>query len=1036
MRPVTLIIEGLRSFRAPVAIDFTGRDHIAVVGDTGAGKSSILEAITYALYGKTSFSAQANQELMNDTSTKLRVVLCFRVFGEDWEVARTLRRDGRGAVKPSGAQLRRLGADGETAERIEKVAPVNERITRLVGLDCDAFLRTVVLPQGRFARLLVEDRPSKRSKILRQVWRTDELEEMKILAEGAHGDVLRLKDRLEAEYAASKYPEDPAVYLEQLNGAAEKARRQAAVASATEKNAVVARDTLRAAEKAHRTASAVTARLRPAAIEREAERLAPIREIVRRIDEEDASLRQREAGIKDMLSRIRFDDGPTPTEVTEALTRLNDIGVLARKAVEAADRLRKIAKTALEKHTEAKRAADIEARAAEKVKRHAEDRHALAETVKSAQAHRSSVERQHGECEARKDLLADARERLAARHKETIETSARLDDARAEERRYARTAAEAEERLSSARRSASAATAAHDLLPGDECPVCFRDLPTDWTPPADSGLRKAEKAAETSLRAADKAGKRVAGLKAQLQRDKRELRETEKSAAAASTAFEAAMKALRKETHIDPDAPLPPLDSLLRPLNAAFKQASDAIARHDRERAALTAELTRRAKEAAQAKEAATGADTLAGNVKRAAISAVEQVNDTIQMIPLPYRPTLELPADPAQLRTVDTATVSGRIVAARERQDILEYRERERKRLRGELDQAGKDRADLARRRTAEADQPLRDIVAALNDHRDTLMSAIQDLDLDTGRPGAVSGANARELKSRIEELRATTADVLHAADEGEKKAAASADVACATLAEIARCLGGDLDAEDADAVSSAAGEAAEKARFSARRAADSAEAFAAVIADVQSLRAILADATDLELALGDLHAALKPGAFLKWLTLRRSRDLLVHASRMLGEMTGGKYAFADPGDTVEWRVLDCDSGQPRSPASLSGGEQFIASLALALGMVEMMARSGGRLESLFLDEGFGSLDRNNLDAAVEALGTVAAGGRMVGVISHVRAVAEQIDHVLAVTRGTAGSRAAWLSNEQRRHLSQSDANWEVSAAMEGLLE
>ena len=152
---------------------------------------------------------------------------------------------------------------------------------------------------------------------------------------------------------------------------------------------------------------------------------------------------------------------------------------------------------------------------------------------------------------------------------------------------------------------------------------------------------------------------------------------------------------------------------------------------------------------------------------------------------------------------------------------------------------------------------------------------------------------------------------------------------------------------------------------------------------------------------------------------------------------MSGGKYAFVDPGDTEEqWRVLDADSGQDRSPASLSGGEQFIASLSLALGMVEMMARSGGRLESLFLDEGFGSLDRNNLDAAVQALGTVAAGGRMVGVISHVRAVAEQIEHVLAVTRSAAGSKAEWLTSRQRQRLSESDTGLEAASALAGLLE
>ena len=199
--------------------------------------------------------------------------------------------------------------------------------------------------------------------------------------------------------------------------------------------------------------------------------------------------------------------------------------------------------------------------------------------------------------------------------------------------------------------------------------------------------------------------------------------------------------------------------------------------------------------------------------------------------------------------------------------------------------------------------------------------------------------------------------------------------------------------------------------------------------MAAVQQLHAVRAKTEEKERALSALSAALKPGAFLKWLTLRRSRSLLSHASVMLKQMSGGRYAFADPEEADSpWRVLDNDTGQARSPASLSGGEQFIASLALALGMVEMMARSGGRLESLFLDEGFGSLDRNNLDAAVEALAMVAARGRMVGVISHVRAVAEQFESVLAVTREESGSRAVWLSNQQRQNM--------ATDALSGLLD
>ena len=148
---------------------------------------------------------------------------------------------------------------------------------------------------------------------------------------------------------------------------------------------------------------------------------------------------------------------------------------------------------------------------------------------------------------------------------------------------------------------------------------------------------------------------------------------------------------------------------------------------------------------------------------------------------------------------------------------------------------------------------------------------------------------------------------------------------------------------------------------------------------------------------------------------------------------MSNGRYSFVDPQETDEqWRILDNESNQPRSPASLSGGEQFLASLSLALGMVEMMERTGGHLESLFLDEGFGSLDPRFLDRAIEALKS-AAERRMVAVISHIPAVAEQIDHVLAVNREATGSRAVWLSAHERQHLAASDAE---ASALSGSLE
>ena len=175
MRPLTLTIEGLRSFRSPVKISFEGRDHLAIIGDTGAGKSSILEAMTYALFGRTTFTGHANQEIVNDLADHMRVTLRFAVAGRTFEVTRTLRRAGDRTVGAAKASLTEFGPDGTEIYKIEQVRQVDGRIQEVLGLDAKAFLRTVVLPQGQFAQLLVGDDPTVRATILRQVWRTDEL---------------------------------------------------------------------------------------------------------------------------------------------------------------------------------------------------------------------------------------------------------------------------------------------------------------------------------------------------------------------------------------------------------------------------------------------------------------------------------------------------------------------------------------------------------------------------------------------------------------------------------------------------------------------------------------------------------------------------------------------------------------------------------------------------------------------------------------------------------------------------------------------
>ncbi len=1049
MRPIHLTIEGLRSFRGPVVIDFTGRDHVAIIGDTGAGKSSILEAMTYALYGHTTFTARANQELMNDTSTRLRVVLRFRVSGDTWEVARTLRRSGgrAGEVGQVRAQLRRLGADGAPQEQVEQVRRVNERIAGLLGLDSDAFLRTVVLPQGRFARLLVEDDPRDRSRILRQVWRTDELEAAGELAAGARQEARELQVRL--EQAAAAHPEDPAAHLQGLRAAGDAARQRAESASATEREAAAARDEVRAAREAVRIAEAVAERLRATGFEQAGARLPPIRERARAIDTERAALDRRLADIERQRARIPDDDdGPGAAQVAASLATLDGIKTGARQAEDAATDIRRRAEAAERQHVDARRQSEAAARADEETARHGAHRRPLAEAVEAARERRRTVGRLFEDCGARDAERREAHRRLDAARREGEELAKRVEAAQAAALSTAAALTAAETHLADTRRADAAAAAAGELHPGDECPVCARDLPPDWRAPEAADLHDAERAVESRRTAADDARHRVVDLRARRQGAEHNAAAAAERTGAAEHGFASALGALGDAVGTTLEGPPADPASLLGPFDARCEEAAAVLAEHDEEHRRRQEESRRRSSAAAAALAEAAGADRLAAAARSAGAEAAARLRDARAAVVDAFRPDLDLPADLAELQRIDTTSVVACIRAAHERERVLARRAQERERLAAALRTVNDERSALADRRAVEVDKPTAALVYALQEHRFVLLQALEDLQMPQRAPSALPPEDADRLESHIDALRALTVDLAQTADARTHDAAARAEAARSTLAAIRERLGGDsavpgpesaggLDEDDPAGVVDRARAVADEARFEARRAGKAAADFAAILDDVRGLRALLEEVRGRELALGDLADALKPGGFLKWLTLRRSRNLLVHASRMLGEMTGGRYAFVDPGDAEEqWRVLDNESNQPRSPASLSGGEQFVASLALALGMVEMMARSGGRLESIFLDEGFGSLDRNNLDAAVQVLGTVAAGGRMVGVISHVRAVAEQVEHVLAVTRGAAGSQAEWLDDRQRRRFSESDTGLEAAAAMTGLLE
>ncbi|MEY9866650.1 exonuclease SbcC [Peribacillus sp. B2I2] len=146
---------------------------------------------------------------------------------------------------------------------------------------------------------------------------------------------------------------------------------------------------------------------------------------------------------------------------------------------------------------------------------------------------------------------------------------------------------------------------------------------------------------------------------------------------------------------------------------------------------------------------------------------------------------------------------------------------------------------------------------------------------------------------------------------------------------------------------------------------------------------------------------------------------DILKEANSRLLKMTSGRYQLLRKLDPtrrniqsgLELSVYDQYTGQERHVKTLSGGESFKASLALALGLADVVQQNAGgiSLETMFIDEGFGTLDPESLDHAIEALMDIQSTGRLVGIISHVPELKERIDAQLQVISTQKGSRTSF---------------------------
>ncbi len=279
---------------------------------------------------------------------------------------------------------------------------------------------------------------------------------------------------------------------------------------------------------------------------------------------------------------------------------------------------------------------------------------------------------------------------------------------------------------------------------------------------------------------------------------------------------------------------------------------------------------------------------------------------------------------------------------------------------------------------------------------------------DLDAAACALLPAGRADELARRVEE-------------HDRALAVAHAVLAEPALAELGarpdlEALTGGCRAATADREAAVA--ALEHARRRVARLDELAGELTAVEVELDEQRAVTEQVTALaDLATGRGANRLKM-RLQSFVLAARLEQVSQVASRRLQDMSGGRYTFRHSDAQgrhgarggLSLVVLDEYTGTERPTKTLSGGESFMASLALALGLADVVtAESGGvQIDSLFVDEGFGTLDPQALDAVMNVLDELRRGGRTVGVISHVEELRTRITSRLEVVPGRNGSRLA----------------------------
>ncbi|MDE0221097.1 MAG: SMC family ATPase [Spirochaetaceae bacterium] len=1011
MRPIQLTVEGLTCFKEKQEIDFSSLDLFAISGPTGAGKSTLLDAILFALYGEVPrVSKQDLKEMISAARERVSVRFDFAVGKRRFRVARALRRKGAAAVRLEEHD----GTDFNTV-LADQVRPASAEVTRLLGLDVDAFTQAVILPQGEFAKFLKAD-PRKRREMLRTLLRLDVYERMRQAAQDTstrkkHG-LDALEQRLREEYGGVSAAALSALQGE-LQQAATKLEERRKESEAAESRLIEIRHrhakTVDLAKSEARLAElhGITPQIEEARSELDAARraaaLVPLieeadragqeadharnaaqearhaneaagcvheereRELAnaREQAEEIPALRDRLANLDRILGRL-----PELTRLeTEVGRRRTRIEQLDQELEQGRERLEQLADEATRQQASVGTAraeldaigydADLDA-ALDKVRETATKlaiaRRQLQDAKPEQERRRKTldglaveVERLTGQARDRDDALHDAEQAVEA----------------------------AEEALHAAHRQDAANDLRGSLAAGAPCPVCAQlvaDPPAADLHPDVAAARSGRDEASTTLRRArddaQDARNALVGTQGDVRAAQEALTEadstTDKARADIRQLTADIREAIGGSVPVDDDAVVAWFQERIETTATARSSFEDAQGRLETAELHLTdlgrseqtthGELDRMRSERRERIEEVT-ADEERLRAVQAEIAGVTQSTD-------PGQERTDLSSRIDDLEAGHREALSAEAEARRELATTQQARE-DRERAAGDADREAAARIEQRDRHVAQARfDSVGDVRNAVRD--ETAQARLSESVAGHERDLHATGLRVRDLQNDLGAERISV-EQLDDASANDRRIKGEVEELVTRNAHLGQQV----------------------------------ETMTERLARAQALHEQLRAMRDDHRLFSGLATDLRSDRFQAYVLEDSFTKLVQGASDRLFTLSGERYSLTFQEDQI--LVVDHDNAdETRISDTLSGGETFLTSLSLALELSRQVQDAAGavNLDSLFIDEGFGTLDPDTLATVSETIQGLQVAGRMVGVITHIPDLRSEFSQQIQVTR------------------------------------